>query len=41
MRISDLLIEPPPGQVRLANRLDEAAGQLSAELAAGQEADAE
>jgi hypothetical protein len=26
MRICDLLLGPPPGQVRLVNRLDEAAG---------------
>jgi hypothetical protein len=41
MRICDLQLGPPPGRVRLANRMDEATGQLRAELAAWWEADAE
>jgi hypothetical protein len=34
VRIYDLLLGPPPNQALLANRLDEATGQLGAELAA-------
>jgi hypothetical protein len=41
MRICDLLLGPPPGRARLADRLDEAARQLGAELATQREADAE
>jgi hypothetical protein len=41
MRICDLLLGPPSGWARLANRLDEAAGQLGAQLAARREVDAE
>jgi hypothetical protein len=39
-RVYDLLLLPPHGQVRLADRLDEAARQLGAELAARWEVDA-
>jgi hypothetical protein len=41
MRICDLLLGPPLGRARLADRLDEAARQLGAELATQREADAE
>jgi hypothetical protein len=41
IRICDLLLGPPPSWVRLADRLDEAAGQLSVELAARREVNAE
>jgi hypothetical protein len=41
VRIYDLLIGPPLGLAQLANRLDEAAEQLGAKLAARQVADAE
>jgi hypothetical protein len=34
VRICDLLLRPPPSRARLANRLDEAAGQLRVELSA-------
>jgi hypothetical protein len=34
VRIYDLLLGPPPSRARLANRLDEATGQLRVELAA-------
>jgi hypothetical protein len=36
-----MLLGPPPSQVQLATRLDEATEQLRAEPAARQEADAE
>jgi hypothetical protein len=39
MRIYDLLLGPPPSRDRLANHLDEAAGQHRVELAAQQEVD--
>jgi hypothetical protein len=39
--ICDLLLGPPPGRGRLADRLDEAAGQLTGELAALWDSDAE
>jgi hypothetical protein len=39
-RVYDLLLLPPHGQVRLADRLDEAARQLAAELAAQWDVDA-
>jgi hypothetical protein len=39
-RIYNLLIGPPPGQAILADRLDEAVGQLRAELATRWEVDA-
>jgi hypothetical protein len=41
MRICDLLLGQPPSQARLADRLDEAAGELRAELVAHWEADVE
>jgi hypothetical protein len=41
VRICDLLLGPPFGRARWADRLDEAAGQLGAELAARQEVDTE
>jgi hypothetical protein len=40
-RICDLLLGSPPNRVRWANHMDEAVGQLSVELAARREADAE
>jgi hypothetical protein len=40
-RICDLLLGPPYSQARLANRLDEAAGQLGAKLAARREVNTE
>jgi hypothetical protein len=40
-RICDLLLGPPPGQAWLADRLDEATGQLREELAAQREVEAE
>jgi hypothetical protein len=39
-RICDLLLVPSPSQAWLADRLDEAAGQLKVELAARREAEA-
>jgi hypothetical protein len=41
MRICDLLLGPPPGRAQMANRLDEAAGQLRVELATRPKVDAE
>jgi hypothetical protein len=41
VRICDLLLGQPHSRVRLADRLDEAAGQLRAELSAHREVDAE
>jgi hypothetical protein len=41
VRICDLLLGPPLGWPRLVDRLDKAAEQLRAELAAQREADAE
>jgi hypothetical protein len=41
MRICDLLLEPPSGQARLADNLDEDVGQLGAALAAWREVNAE
>jgi hypothetical protein len=41
MRICDLLLGPPSDQARLADRLDEAAEYLTAELVVQQEAHAE
>jgi hypothetical protein len=41
MRICDLLLGPPPSRAQLANRLDEAAGQLTVERVARWEVDAE
>jgi hypothetical protein len=40
VRICDLILWPSPGRARLADRLDEAAGQLEVELATRWEADA-
>jgi hypothetical protein len=40
-RIRDLLLGPPPIWARLANHLDEAIGQLGAELALQREVDGE
>jgi hypothetical protein len=41
MRIYDPFIGPPLDQTRLADRLDEATGQLRAELSAHREVDTE
>jgi hypothetical protein len=41
MRICDLLLGPPPDRARLADRMDEAVGQLRVELAAWREIDVE
>jgi hypothetical protein len=41
VRIYDLLLGPPPGRARLADRLDKAVGQLGAELATRREVDTE
>jgi hypothetical protein len=40
-RIWSLLLGPPPGQVRWADRLEEAAGRLEAALAERRQVDAE
>jgi hypothetical protein len=41
LRICDLLLGPPSGRSRLADHLDQAVGQLGAEMGARQEANAE
>jgi hypothetical protein len=41
VRICDLLLGPPSSRAQLADRLDEAVGQLRVELATQQEANAE